>query len=128
MRERLKLISSQYPWLVYEENNRIIGYAYATKWKSRSAYLYSVESTVYVKKGEERKGIGTKLYTKLLELLLNERIHVVIGGITLPNSSSVGLHEKLGFKKIAHFKEVGYKFGKWRDVGYWELILDSKKK
>jgi len=111
------------PCLVYEEENRIISYAYAGKWKGRCAYRYSAESTVYVKNDSPGKGIGTRLYKKLLEKLKNKGIHAVLGGIALPNEKSRKLHEKLGFKKVAHFKEVGYKFNKWIDVEYWELIL-----
>ncbi len=116
-------ISSSMPWFVYEEEKRIIGYAYASKWKGRCAYRYSVEATVYVKNDTLGKGIGTKLFKNLLEKLKNKGIHAVLGGIALPNEKSLKLHEKLGFKKTAHLKEVGYKFNKWIDVGYWELIF-----
>ncbi|WP_053975468.1 arsinothricin resistance N-acetyltransferase ArsN1 family B [Mangrovimonas xylaniphaga] len=123
MAERIKTNSAQYPWIVYEENNEILGYAYATAWKSRSAYRYAVESTVYLRYDQHGKGLGTQLYKSLINQLKKQKFHAVIGGIALPNDLSIALHEKLGFKKIAQFKEVGYKFEKWIDVGYWELIF-----
>ena len=124
MTKRIKTILEHYPWLVYEDHNKIIGYAYASPWKSRSAYKYSVESTIYVHPKEQRKGIGIQLYSKLIEELNELNIHTIIGVIALPNKGSIALHEKLGFKKVGHFKEVGNKLGKWIDVGYWQLIKE----
>lgn len=109
------------PYLVYQEGNHVIGYAYVSKFRDRKAYDNSVESTIYIKNGYSKKGIGYKLYSELLSLILS-KYHVIIGGISLPNEASVKLHEKLGFKKVGHFSEVGKKFGKWVDVGFWELI------
>lgn len=111
------------PWLVWVEKGKVLGYAYAGQWKSRCAYRYSVESTVYLDKAATGRGLGTKLYTALITRLKKSKIHGIIGGVALPNEASVALHEKLGFKKIGLFKEVGWKFEKWIDVGYWELIL-----
>lgn len=111
------------PWFVWEIDGAVAGYAYATPWKARSAYRFAVESTVYLDAGYVGEGIGTKLYAALISALREAGIHCVIGGIALPNAASVKLHEKLGFSKIGHFKEVGLKFGKWIDVGYWELVL-----
>lgn len=109
------------PWLVVEADGQLAGYAYASKWKGRCAYRYSVESTVYLDAQQTGKGLGTQLYRALLDELLRQKIHAVIGGIALPNETSVKLHERLGFKKVAHFPEVGFKFGRWVDVGYWQL-------
>jgi len=124
MKNRIKSHNVNLPWIVYEENSEILGYAYATEWKSRSAYKFSVESTVYLKQGRQGKGLGTKLYQELLQRIECRNVHVVIGGIALPNKPSIALHEKLGFEKVAQFKEVGFKFEKWIDVGYWELIMN----
>jgi L-amino acid N-acyltransferase YncA len=110
-------------WFVDAEDGKILGYAYAGKWKSRCAYRYAVESTVYLDKHATGRGLGTKLYRVLLDDLRSRGLHCVIGGIALPNAASVALHEKLGFQKIGQFKEVGWKLGQWIDVGYWELIL-----
>lgn len=111
------------PWFVAEADGKVVGYAYATKWRVRSAYRHSVESTVYVDPACVGQGVGRALYAALLDELRRRGLHVVIGGIALPNAGSVGLHEALGFRKIAHFAEVGMKFGRWIDVGYWQLNL-----
>ena len=115
--------SASLPWLVAEHAGQIVGYAYATKWKGRCSYRFSVESTVYVDPNFVGKGYGTRLYERLFGWLKESGIHVVIGGIALPNPESISLHEKFGMKKVAHFSEVGYKFEKWIDVGYWQSIL-----
>jgi phosphinothricin acetyltransferase len=111
------------PWLVAEEDGTVVGYAYATKWRTRPAYRQSVEVTVYVASDRRRRGIGSVLYDSLLDELRDHGIHAAIGGIALPNPASVALQEKFGFEKVAHFAEVGFKFGKWIDVGYWQRIL-----
>ncbi|MFT5572127.1 MAG: L-amino acid N-acyltransferase YncA [Cryomorphaceae bacterium] len=116
------------PWLVAEQDGQIIGYAYASKWKGRCAYKHSVESTVYLSDGIVSKGWGSKLYQELLKALTDKNFHVAIGGISLPNAKSVGLHEKFGFEKVGHFREVGYKFDKWVDVGYWQINLESNER
>jgi len=121
--EMLLNIENAILWYVYVEEYAILGYAYASKWKQRSAYKFTVESSVYLKPNTFNKGIGTQLYTKLFQNLKSLKIHAIIGGMSLPNKASQALHEKFGFKKVAHFKEVGYKFNKWIDVGYWELLL-----
>lgn len=111
------------PWLIAEEDGRLIGYAYATKWRARPAYRTSVESSVYLDGAAAGRGLGTLLYRALFDALRDMDVHMVIGGIAQPNAASVALHEKLGFRKVAHFSEVGRKFGRWVDVGYWELRL-----
>jgi phosphinothricin acetyltransferase len=123
MVSRIKNITQNYPWLVYEDNGKIIGYTYASRWKDRSAYRYSVETGIYIDSDYLGKGIGSLLKAELLKALKEKSIHSVICGIALPNQASIALCEKYGFKKIAHFKEVGYKLDEWVDVGYWELIL-----
>jgi L-amino acid N-acyltransferase YncA len=123
MAKRIKDITQNYPWLVYEENGRVVGYTYASRWKERSAYRYAVETGIYIDSDYIGKGIGTILKGELLKLLKEKSIHSVICGIALPNPASIALNEKFGFKKVAHLEEVGFKFGKWVDVSYWELIL-----
>ncbi|RED48334.1 GNAT family N-acetyltransferase [Seonamhaeicola aphaedonensis] len=122
--EKVNAINSEYPFIVFEENNELLGYAYGSQFRSKPAYKYSVEVTIYVKNKAQGKQIGTRLYVKLLTELKNLGYHVALGGITLPNEASVSLHEKFGFSKVAHFKHVGKKFGTWLDVGFWQLILD----
>ncbi|MDO9594037.1 MAG: N-acetyltransferase family protein [Lutibacter sp.] len=126
MRGRIEATNSKFPWLVFEKDSEILGYAYATMWKPRSAYKHTVESTVYLKKAATKNGIGSLLYAGLIDQLTDLGFHAVIGGISLPNEASIALHEKFGFEKIAQFKEVGYKFKKWIDVGYWELLINKK--
>ena len=116
--------SANLPWLVMEEGEKLIGYAYATKWRVRAAYRFAVESSVYLDPDHAGKGAGTLLYQALLAELRRRELHLVIGGIAQPNEASVRLHERLGFQKVAHFSEVGLKFGRWVDVGYWQLKLN----
>lgn len=123
MRRRILDVSAQLPWLVYLAGPRIVGYAYASKWKARSAYRHSVESTVYVDSSYHRQGIGRTLYGELLRRLKEQGLHQVIGGIPLPNEGSQRLHESLGFRKVAQFESVGFKFGRWLDVGYWQRAV-----
>jgi phosphinothricin acetyltransferase len=115
--------SAGLPWLVLLDGERIVGYAYASKWRARFGYRHSVESSVYLAPEQQRRGLGGMLYRRLLERLREQGCHAVMGGIALPNPGSVALHEKLGFDQVAHFREVGRKFGGWVDVGYWQLTL-----
>jgi phosphinothricin acetyltransferase len=123
MSERIRDVTARWTWLVTEENGVVTGYAYASAWKARSAYRFSVESTVYVAAEHLGRGLGTQLYRALIAKLREQNVHYVTGGIALPNPASVALHERLGFRKNGHFSEVGFKLGRWVDVGYWELIL-----
>ena len=122
-KEKITTVSADYPFIVYEENSEILGYAYGSKFRPKPAYNNTVESTVYLKHGAQGKQIGSKLYNELLFLLKQKNVHVVLGVLTLPNEASVKLHEKFGFKEVAHLKEVGLKFGKWQDVGFWQLTF-----
>ena len=123
MAQRIASVGGQLPWYVFERDGEIVGYAYATPWRARSAYRFSVESTVYVAHDGVGQGIGRQLYSTLIEELRHRQLQVVIGGIAQPNEASVALHERLGFEKVAMFKRVGCKFDQWIDVGYWELQL-----
>jgi len=119
--EKVTQIKASYPFIVFEENKEILGYAYGSKFRPKPAYNKTVESTVYVKQGVYKRQIGTKLYTELLRLLKQENYHSVLGVLTLPNDASVKLHEKFGFTQVANLKQVGFKFGEWQDVGFWQL-------
>jgi L-amino acid N-acyltransferase YncA len=123
MKKRMTEVLKGLPWVVCEEDGKVQGFAYASRWKGRCAYRYSVESTVYLDPAAIGKGIGSHLYQSLLAELRQRKLHTAMGGIALPNDASVALHEKFGFQKVAHFKEVGQKFEKWIDVGYWQLVL-----
>ncbi|MBI2382056.1 MAG: N-acetyltransferase [Gammaproteobacteria bacterium] len=111
------------PWLVLEVEGRILGYAYASSWKARSAYRYTAEATVYLDAAATGRGYGKRLYSVLLARLKTLGMHAVVGSIGLPNEASVGLHESCGFIRAALFPEVGFKFGRWVDVGIWQLLL-----
>jgi L-amino acid N-acyltransferase YncA len=124
MAERMaEVTTGGLPWLALEQEGELMGYAYATKWKERSAYRFAVEVSVYLAAERAGRGLGTQLYEVLLRDLQEKGFHSVIGGIALPNPASVRLHEKFGMTKVAHFKEVGFKLGRWVDVGYWEGVL-----
>ena len=123
MAARVSAVSRTLPWLVAEREGGALGYAYAGKWRERTAYRQSVESTVYVEESETGRGVGTHLYRALLERLRALPVHTALGGIALPNAASVALHEACGFRKVAHLEQVGFKFGGWIDVGYWQIVF-----
>ena len=111
------------PWIVFDEDGAVVGYASASRWKARSAYRFAVESSVYLAPQAVGRGIGSQLYEVLFTQLKVRGMHAVIGGISLPNPASVALHEKFGMAPIGCFREVGFKFGQWVDVGYWQAKL-----
>lgn len=125
MKRRIVENVKKFDWIVYEANKKVIGYAYYTKFRDRKAYDYSCETTVYVDKEFLGKGIGSALYKHLIGRLKNTSKAIAIAGISLPNKASVGLHEKMGFKNAGILKNVGRKFNKWIDLGYWELELKN---
>ncbi|MGI9917286.1 GNAT family N-acetyltransferase [Vibrio owensii] len=126
MQQRIEeVLSLGLPWLVAEVDGQVLGYAYANRWKPRSAYRFTVEPSIYVKLGITSKGIGSTLYSYLLDNLREKQIKNVIGVITLPNESSIRLHERLGFKKVGEFPNIGLKFGEKKSVGYWQLELNA---
>lgn len=124
MAERIALVSAdRLPWLVAELDGVIAGYAYATKWRARPAYRFSVETSAYLSPLFQGQGIASSLYHALLCQLKDGGIHTVIAGIALPNEKSIRLHERFGFKRTALFEQVGWKFNQWVDVGYWQRML-----
>lgn len=122
MAARVTTVSKRYPFLVAEVGGIVSGYAYAVRFKLREAYKHSVEVSVYVRNEMKQKGVGSQLYAKLFEEIEDTHVHAIMAGISLPNDSSIHFHEKLGFEKVAHFREIGYKLGRWIDVGYWEKL------
>ena len=123
MANRIADISEKYPYYVYEESGKVVGYCYASSWKKKAAYSKTVESTIYITKDFQGKGFGNTLMNKLINELREKSFHAIIACITIPNPTSVKLHEELGFRQVSDFMEVGYKFGRWLDVGDWELLL-----
>jgi len=121
--EKVNHINAEYPFIVFEENGEILGYAYGSRFRPKPAYNYVAESTVYVKHNSHGKQIGTKLYAELIRLLKETNLHTVLGVLTIPNDASIKLHKRFGFEQVANLKEVGLKFGKWQNVGIWQLKL-----
>jgi L-amino acid N-acyltransferase YncA len=123
MRKRILETSRAYPWIVSEEDGKLLGYCYGRKWRERAAYRHSVEVSTYLDPSAVGKGRGSALLDAILVELCRRGFHCVMGGISLPNDASVALLQKFGLRQVAHFKEVGYKFDRWIDVGYWQLLL-----
>lgn len=127
MAEKIAAVKSKgFPFLVAESgiDGRILGYAYASNWIQRSAYKRTAEGSVYVRNGCGGNGIGFKLTAERDKRLREDGFRTVLGGIALPNEASVKLHEKLGYKQVGTLHDVGLKFGKWIDVGYWQVIFE----
>ena len=120
---RIARIGRQYPWLVASVDGRVAGYAYACENRSRLAYRWSVDAAVYLDASAQRQGIGSALYRRLFALLRAQGYVNAFAGISLPNAASVALHEAMGFALIGIYRNVGYKLGAWRDVGWWQLAL-----
>jgi L-amino acid N-acyltransferase YncA len=123
MGRRVAAVTKEYPFLVAEQDDELLGYAYASRWKDRAAYGTTAETTIYLSKDVTGHGVGTALYDRLLDELRIRKYHVAIGIISLPNDASVKLHESQGFRQAGLFHQVGRKFNRWIDVGYWELKL-----
>lgn len=122
MRRRIAKVADDYPFLVAEEDGVVYGYVYAAQFKMRQAYEFAAEVSIYVRNDTKQRGVGTLLYEQMFDELEDTNVHAIIAGIALPNDASVRFHEKLGFEKVAHFREIGYKLGRWIDVGYWEMM------
>jgi phosphinothricin acetyltransferase len=123
MRRRIVETTVQHPWLVYEHQGEVLGYVYGSKHRARTAYQWSVEVSAYIHAGARRQGLGRGLYVSLFKILVLQGFYNAYAGVTLPNPGSVGLHEALGFQPVGVFRNVGYKFGAWHDVGWWHLPL-----
>lgn len=113
----------RYQCFVAEEGGRVLGWASSSRFKDRAAYDTSVETTVYVAPAETGKGFGRKLYEALLEALSHADVHRAYGGIALPNAPSIRLHEVVGFARVAAYREVGRKFGRFWDVDVYERAM-----
>jgi len=122
--ERIRLGGETHPWLVVVRDNEVCGYAYGCPHRSRPAYRWTVDVSVYVDAAHRRVGNGRRLYATLLERLRAQGYRVACAGITLPNEASVALHESLGFVPVGVYRRIGWKAGAWRDVGWWQLELD----
>jgi L-amino acid N-acyltransferase YncA len=121
--KRIARYSVTHQFLVAESGGEVVGYAYACRWAERPAYDWSVETSVYVDAGHHGQGIGRALYSELFDRLRPQGFRIAVAGITLPNPASIGLHESMGFEPIGALRDIGWKEGAWRDVGYWQLYL-----
>jgi len=124
MAERIERIGATHPWLVAERNGEVAGFAYACEHRSRAAYRWAVDVSVYVGEADRRRGLGKDLYEDLFRRLRAQRFRVACAGVTLPNEASVALHEGLGFVAVGVYRRIGWKQGAWRDVGWWQLDLN----
>jgi L-amino acid N-acyltransferase YncA len=126
MRARVDKTLAKYPWLVFERDGWIAGYAYASEHRSRAAYQWSADVSCYVHPDARRQGVGSALYHALLRILRKQGYHAAFAGITLPNPASVRLHEAVGFEAVGGvYREVGFKLGAWHDTGWWQCILGA---
>lgn len=125
MRERIQgYVNAGHPWLVFEDDTGAVqGYAYAGPYHHRAAYRHTLESSVYLRHGQQQKGLGRALYSALLDHLKHAGCHVVLGKIALPNPASEALHRAFGFTQAGQLHEVGFKFGQWIDIGIFEKRL-----
>lgn len=115
-KNRMEKIQKQFPWLVYEEDGVILGYAYASIHKERAAYQWNVELSIYLSNNNTSHGIGTKLYKALIDIVTYQGYKNAYGCITLPNEKSIALHKRFGFEEIGVFPNTGNKFNRWHDV------------
>lgn len=123
MRARMEAGADLYPWLAAEEDGALLGYAYAAPFRTRHAYRFTVETTVYLRAEAQGRGVGRRLYEPLLGLLERQGFTQAIAAIALPNAASIGLHEKIGFRHAGTYGRVGFKLGRWWDVGLWQRAL-----
>lgn len=125
MEERIIEKKKHNPWIVYEEDGKVIGYAYLSTWNPRISFRYTSEISIYFDINNLGKGRGTKLFKELIDLAPSYNVHTIVSAITMPNDVSVNLHKKAGFKQVAEFKEVGFKQNRWLDLGHFQLILND---
>lgn len=127
MQERMRRVTNDYPWLIGEVDGRIAGYVYASRHHERAAYRWSVDVAVYIDAAHHRRGLGRAMYETLFAILKEQGFFKAFAGVSLPNPASVGLHESMGFHPAAVYRGVGYKFGQWLDVGWWQRELQPER-
>ncbi len=123
IRHRINKTLDILPWLVCEDADQVLGYAYASRHRERAGYRWSVDVSVYVREGWRGSGIGRALYTSLFAILRLQGFFNIVAGISLPNPASVALHEAMGMLPVAVYPAIGFKCGAWHDVGWWQLAL-----
>ena len=117
-----------YPVFVAEEDGKVVGFSSYGPFRAWAAYKYTVENSVYVANGQRGKGIGRMLMQPVIDSARSRGLHAIVSGIDASNDASVRLHEQFGFREVAHFKEVGFKFGRWLDLKFLELVLDGPER
>jgi phosphinothricin acetyltransferase len=127
MAERIRKITERLPWLVLDDASRIAGYVYASPHRERAAYQWSVDVAAYVASDYRRRGVGSALYTALFRVLTAQSYYKAYAGVTLPNPASERLHESMGFERVGEYRGVGYKFGKWHDVRWYQRALQPER-
>ena len=120
---RIERPAQTHPWLVAQDGDEILGYAYASLHRERASYRWATDVAVYVGRAHHRRGVGRTLYETLFPLLVAQGLRIACAGVTLPNQASVGLHEALGFQPVGVYRRIGFKRGAWHDVGWWQLEL-----
>jgi phosphinothricin acetyltransferase len=123
IRKRIAELTPRHPWLVFEAGGHVLGYAYASQHRSRQAYQWSTDVSVYIHESARNQRVGRALYTALFDLLRRQGYFNAYAGITLPNPGSVRLHESMGFTNVGVYSRVGFKFGRWHDVAWLQLRL-----
>ncbi|MDW2980914.1 GNAT family N-acetyltransferase [Rhodanobacter sp. KK11] len=123
MRERLRVRLQHYPWLVWDEGGKVLAYAYAGRFRERAAYDWIAETSIYVRADAQRRGIARRLYGVLLDVMRLQGLTQAVGVITLPGTTSVAMHEAMGFAPAGVWRQCGYKLGQWWDVGVWQKEL-----
>jgi L-amino acid N-acyltransferase YncA len=124
--DRIRIIQRTHPWLVAEIDDAVVGYAYGSRHHERASYRWAADVTVYISPAHHRRGIGRALYGTLFDLLIGQGVYEACAGITLPNDASVALHESLGFQPVGVYRDIAYKFGRWRSVGWWQKTLRER--
>lgn len=123
MERRMAEIGTCYPWLVADAGGALAGFAHGSAHRARAAYRWAADVTIYLGEGRRGRGLGRQLYTALLDLLARQGVQIATAGITLPNAASVALHESLGFEPVGVYRRIGFKLGRWHDVGWWQREL-----
>ena len=120
---RIETTTRTHPWLVLDDGERVVAFAYASPHRARAAYRWAADVAIYVGREHRGAGAGRRLYEALIELLRRQHLRIACAGITLPNDASVALHEALGFELVGVYRSIGFKHGAWHDVGWWQLAL-----
>ncbi len=124
--DKIATLLKTHAYLVAERDGALVGYAYASQYRSKAAYQFSAETTIYLHESTKRTGVGTKLYESLLERLTTKGFHIAIAAITVPNDASLALHRKMGFARVGKLCEIGRKFDTWHDVEFWQRTLSPE--